>query len=460
MKKLLSGLSLFMVVVLAACGGGDPNIDTAKLQLKNKDYQKALEAVDMAIQANAQNGYAYYYKGFIYGEQAKATADVAARAPLYASMREAWTTARELYKAVTPAPKEVALMDFTGPDYWRAEHNKSIELAGVDNPEKPALEQAIAHLKNAITIAPDSVLSHGILGEVYIMYGDSTAAAEAFRQAMKVGGYDYSRALRLAWLLGATGKTDEKIELLLSAKQSSPDSIGIVQELANTYLSKGDSDKALTVVKELIDKDPANPNYHLVYGTQAYQAVYDLSNEIRTDYDKIFELRRRLNRAKAAARNAPPAPKPVKGKPAPAAAPDSVKIITDLLAATENGVKVKREKMATLDAITLSSMQKVLELDPENHSAYHTLGIVYQNRAAMFKAEVNSLDALAKDYYDQADALDKKAEEILKEALPNYKKATEIMPSNRGYWDSLFKIYMSLNMQDEASAAYEKANGN
>lgn len=457
MKKLLSVLSVMLVVLLAACGGGDPNIDTAKLNLKNKDYQKALEAVDAAIQTNPQNAYAFYYKGYIYGEQAKATADVSARLPLYVAMREAWTQARELYKSVTPAPKEVALMEINHPQFWATEHNKAIELAGVDEPTKEALAQAVLHLKNANAIAPDSTLTLDILAEVYMMASDTNNAISTLRESIAVGGYAYGRALRLAGILGMARKTDEKIEVLNQARKAHPDSIGIVQELANTYLSIGDSDRALQTVQELIEKEPNNANYHLVYGTQAYQAVYDLSNAIRKDYDQIFELRRRLNKAKAAARNAPPPPKPVKGKPAPVVV-DSVAIISKILADTEKSVVGKRERMAKLDEITLNSMKKTLELDPNNHAAYHTLGIVYQNRAAMVKAEINSLDALAKDYYEQADALDAKAEEILKIALPYYKKAAELLPSNKGYWESLFKIYMSLNMQDEASAAYDKAN--
>jgi tetratricopeptide (TPR) repeat protein len=346
-------------------------------------------------------------------------------------------------------------MEINQPQFWASEHNKAIELAGVDEPTKEALAQAVLHLKNANAIAPDSTLTLDILAEVYLMASDTNNAIGTLREAIAVGGYAYGRSLRLAGILGMARKTDEKIEVLNQARKLYPDSIGIVQELANTYLSIGDSDRALQTVRELIEKDPNNANYHLVYGTQAYQAVYDLSNEIRKEYDQIFELRRRLNKAKAAARNAPPPPKPVKGKPAPV---DSVAIISKILADTEKSVAAKRERMVQLDEITLNAMNKTLELDPNNHTAYHTIGIVYQNRAAMVKAEINSLDPLAKDYYEKADALDAKAEEILKLALPNYKKAAELLPSNKGYWESLFKIYMALNMQEEASAAYDKAN--
>lgn len=455
MKKVFRSIAALLVVAVAACGGGDPNIDTAKLNLKNKDYQKAMEAVDAALQLNAENAYAYYYKGVVYAEWAKATASVGDRAPYWSSLNEAWKTAAAKYAAVTPPAKEVALMDLSRQSYWASEYNDAIKLAGVDAPTPEGLATAILHLKNAAAINPDSAMTFDILAEVYMMTSDTASAITTLRKATDVGGVSYNRALRLSGILGMQRNFDAKIEVLTTAKTKYPDSIGIVQEMANTYLAAQQTDKALDVVKQLIDKDPSNANYHLVYGTQVYQAVFDLSNEMRKDYDAIFELRRRLNKAKAAARNNPP-PKPVKGKPAPV---DSVAMISDMLAKVEGGIPAKKQKMREMDSITLAEMKVVAELDPTNHSAYHTMGIVYQNRAAMISAEINSLDALAKDYYDRADEMDAKAKDTLREGLPFYEKAAELKPDNKEYWNSLFKIYTSLNMMDKANEAYDKANG-
>lgn len=449
MKKVLQGAIALMLAVVIACGGGDPDIDTAKLNLKNKDYQKALEAVDKAIQLKPDNAYAYYYRGNIYSEWAKATADVSARQEKYMAMREAWNKCVEINNTLPKKGNEVALIDLTLPALWRTEHNTSIELAGADAPTPEQLQTAIAHLKNAQTIAPDTALTPYVLGEVYMMAKDTMNAIASLEYSLKVGGTNYQRAMRLAGIMGSAGKNTEKTELLNALRTSFPDSIGIVQELANTFLATGDTDKAIAVVKELIDKDPSNANYHLVYGTQVYQAVIDLSTDIRKDFDDIFELRRRLNKAKAAARNAP-----AKSK----SSVDSVGIITEILTQKEAGVLPKRAKMAELDAITMAEMKVVIELDPTNHTAYNVVGVVYQNRAAIISAEINSLDALAKDYYERSDALDAKAKDTLREGLPYYEKAAELKPENKDYWNSLFRLYTSLNMMDKANEAYDKAN--
>ena len=42
-------------------------------------------------------------------------------------------------------------------------------------------------------------------------------------------------------------------------------------------------------------------------------------------------------------------------------------------------------------------------------------------------------------------------------AMENYERAAELDPDNTNYWESLFRIYTSLGMLEEAEAAMEKA---
>jgi len=69
MKKSFSVMSA--IIILAACAVTDPNIETAKLNVKNGEFEKAIESVGKAIEMNPANGSAYEYRGNILGEMAQ-----------------------------------------------------------------------------------------------------------------------------------------------------------------------------------------------------------------------------------------------------------------------------------------------------------------------------------------------------------------------------------------------------
>ncbi len=103
----------------------------------------------------------------------------------------------------------------------------------------------------------------------------------------------------------------------------------------------------------------------------------------------------------------------------------------------------------------IEALRKAVELDPNDESSYHTLGKIYQNRsAALFEKRNQSRDN------EEAQALDKRAREELREAMNYYEKAAEINPDNTDYWKSLFPVYLTLNMKEKAKEAEEKAGMN
>lgn len=83
---------------------------------------------------------------------------------------------------------------------------------------------------------------------------------------------------------------------------------------------------------------------------------------------------------------------------------------------------------------------------------YNFLGINFQNKAAAFfeKRNFTTDDELSLEYDAQA-----KAE--LNKAMEYYEKAAELDPDNTNYWEALSRIYLQLDMQEEAEEAMQKA---
>jgi adenine-specific DNA methylase len=105
-----------------------------------------------------------------------------------------------------------------------------------------------------------------------------------------------------------------------------------------------------------------------------------------------------------------------------------------------------------LTQISAEQMKKVVELEPESESANFILGIIYQNRAAnLFERRNNTTDNAQANEYDDM------ARDVLQNALTYYERAAEINPDNPDNWQSLFQVYTTLGMEEEAAEAMEKA---
>ena len=203
-----------------------------------------------------------------------------------------------------------------------------------------------------------------------------------------------------------------------------------VQFLADAYIQAGERDRAISLVEELIENEPENPQYRRVLGTQVYQSVERISNEVSTLYEELFELRQ-------AARNQ-------RGQ--------ELEQTQSEIEALESEIEAQEQEIDELSEISIREMSKVVELVPDDESANFILGIIYQNRAAnLFERRNNTTDN------EQAAEYDERAKENLEQARQYYERAAEINPDNPENWQSLFQVYTALGMEEEAEEAMQKA---
>ncbi len=435
MRKFLrySLTALVSVFMFYACQGSDPNIETAKLNLKNNDYQKALEAAEAAIKQDSTSAIAYYYKGYTLSKMAESKAKPSDRTSDYKEMMQAFDHAKTLFSKEEKAPKEEMLMNLETQRLWTNEHNNAIKLVSSDSTRTPEnLNKAVAHLKNATIIEPDSVISYDVLAEVYNMKKDLPAAEQTLENVIKIDPKsDVNTYLRLATFYNIDKKPKEAVNLLKKAQKMYPDNVKIVQQLANSYLALNDTQNAIKAVQGLIENDPNNPQYRLVYGTELYKLVLDMNNKLNSNYDKIFNLKQDLNKTSNKSKE------------------QELKSEINSLSASNDSLQSNIDDLTSKAEVQL---KKTIELRPKDATAYHTLGVIYQNKAAALFQKRNNTDDNKK-----AAEYDKEAKQVLKDTLPYYEKATELEPNNQGYWQSLFKVYTTLGMKEKAAEAMKKA---
>ncbi len=433
-KNLKHVLSVGLVALfLYSCSASNPNLESAKLNLEHKDYQKALTSIDKALAQDSTDADAYYYRGYIYQKMADNETDVAQKTDDYKKMNQNYDEAKRLYQKLGKTDsKEMTLMRMSTVNMWTQEHNAAVHLAANDSTRNAGdLDKAVDHLQNAIAIAPDSLISYEVLAEVYNMQGKTDQAEGVLEKALQKSSTppvnDY---LRLAQFYQNNKKFDKAVMVLKKAKSDYPDDVKITQSLANTYLAMNDDKNAIAAVKSLIDSDSSNVQYHLVYGTELYKMAMTMNDTLTDRYDRIFNMQQeeKQNNNKA----------------------DQATI--------DNLQKTNQQLASDIDDLTdkaKTQLKYVIDHKPNDPVAFNTMGVIYQNKAAsLFQMRNNTNDN------NKADSLDAAAKSTLKQALPYYEKAAQLDPNNQGYWQSLFRVYTALGMKDKAQDAMKKAGMN
>lgn len=434
-KKILHFSVLTLIIgIFIGCASSNPYVDDAKSNIRDGNYKAALEAAEQAITNHPQDPLGYYYKGVALGDLAQDEENPDARNETYKEMNAAFEQARELAGKMEDPPGEMENLGAVKTTIWSKEHNRAIELATNDSVKKTVdqpLKKSINHLQNATVIMPDSTLSWDVLSEVYFMDKNLDGAIEAKQKVIdlkeKPAVEDYTR---LADFYIVNKRFEEAAQLLEKARQAYPDTVAVIEKLADAYMNSGEYDKAIASVEELIQTDPQNPQYHLALGTQYYQAVLRLNDSLSTNYDQIFELQQKLQNASGS---------------------EQQNLKQQIASLEENNNKLQ-DRIDSLTQNAIEELNTVVEYRPNDASAYNTLGVIYQNKAsALFEKRNQTADN------QKASELDKQAKENLRQSMEHYEKAVEIDPDNQDYWKSLYRVYVALGMDEKAKEAEEKA---
>ena len=439
MKRFLETVkrSSLALLFFVACEGGDPNIETAKLNMKNKDFDKAIEATDMAIAADSSNAYAYYYKGYILSEKAKSISDPNGRPEVYQAMKNAFSRATNWYNEAPPEDAGKAMLQLTQIENiqggaWGEEVNKALQLVQSDSTTVEDQNLAVAHMNNALVLQPDTMISYDYLGQIYLLSERPADAVQTYERAMDAGlELDYVMYRRMGELYSQLEQPDKQVSILNQAMESHGDSTALIIDLANAYINAEDSDGALSSLRLLIEKQPENAEFRLVYASRAYGMSDTFGKEMKDVYDEIFEIER-LPEFKSK-------DKKVKAE------------INERIKAKQARITELEAEIAKINEDVIAELSKAIELAPQNPRAYYVLGAVHQNSAVSIQEKRNN--ASDKEY----EKLTTQMKEVLRKAATNYEKATEINPDNKDYWASLFQVYTSLGENDKALEAMEKA---
>ncbi|WP_340105816.1 tetratricopeptide repeat protein [Rhodohalobacter sp. 8-1] len=426
---------LLLIGFLWGCETTDPLVSEMETNLFLGNYETVYEAADEALEADSSNSLAYFYRAVAYGFEAQDTDPSWERVPLYENSREAFMNSREWMNRAEERPGEYEEINDYITSFWAEEHNAAIGYLTDDSVRATVNEPvryAIGHLESATTIQPDSALSYIVLASTQFNQGDTPQAIETYEMAMErmdvpeQDDYEFLISLYLN-----QEQYDKAFDMTQRAREDYPENTQFVQFLADVYIQRGDVDEAISIIESLIETDPDNPQYYRVLGTQIYQNVSAINSQVAELYNQAFDLEREIRSLSG----------------------DEREEAEEELRDVRNQIDELQNESSQLTEIAVNNMEKVVELLPEDDDAYNILGIIYQNKAANLFEQRNSIV----DDNEMVQELDDQAREALQQARQYYERAAEINPDVPEYWESLFQVYTTLGMEEEAREAMEKA---
>lgn len=258
---LITLLFGFFVMVGANGCSSDPNVEGAKLDLRNKDYDRALDNLATALDKNPENAEAWELRGRVLSEQAFNTQDPEEHREIIFEMVESFENAARFDPAFQEDVTRGLRFAYAN-EFQRGV--QAFERARNDDSEYPT---AALYFDTAAEIQPDSAGAYVNEAYAWLNAGQPESAIEPFEQALEAGDTAPETYRFLANLYVNNERSDEAIALLEDASDMYPEDIDIQTELLNAYQLAGETDKALERYQLAVERDPDNELFRYNYGS-------------------------------------------------------------------------------------------------------------------------------------------------------------------------------------------------
>ncbi len=272
----------FMLMAANGCSS-DPNIEGAKLDLRNKDFNRALENVNTALERDPENAEAYELKGRILQEHAETIPDATEHRQVVQEMLGAYNRAIELEPSYQEDVSQRLRLAYYN------EFRRGVDAFNRGPEEAEAYDEAAAFFELAGEIQPDSAGAFVNRAFALLNSGDSQAAIVPLQTAIEKGDTQPETFIFLAELHIGQNQPQEAINVLQRASELHPDNADVQAQLLNAYVQSGEVEQAMDQYRTAVAADPENKLYRYNLGSllleaEEYdEAIAHLSKAVEVD---------------------------------------------------------------------------------------------------------------------------------------------------------------------------------
>jgi tetratricopeptide (TPR) repeat protein len=276
-------LAVFLSVTAFQCGSTE--MTTAKLAMKNKQYDKAEESLVKATQKDPQDEEAWFLLGQVRLELKK-----------YAEMNEAYE------KTLSLSPLHKPEIDHNRAAVWQILYNRAIQNYEKGTSDPSSYDSALVNLRLAMTVNPDSTQTYYAAALVLYQKKEDEQAIPYLQKGIEkdpkdaqplylLGDIHLNRARGLQEAgseSGAIAEYEKAADVLEKAFRLDPSrSAGINNLLVALERSKQD-ERGLQLTSEVVAQDPNNASYRFAYGV--YLLKREKFPESIAEFKKAAEL--------------------------------------------------------------------------------------------------------------------------------------------------------------------------
>jgi tetratricopeptide (TPR) repeat protein len=345
--------------------------------IESQNYQQALTAIDEQLEENPSQPDLYINKAKINAALARDT-EPELRTDFYINTVNNFELAID-YNA---NQEQLEIIDSLKQQYWKGEHNSGLAITE-NQVLTDRFQRAKTHFENALIIRPNALSSLRNLSVVQFNLGEIDGAITNLETLLELTSEPNAELFEnIGFLYLQKGNAEQAVHYYELANSSvGGDDLNLAYGLVNAYITKGDHEKAISLLEELVEQYPNNANLRNVYGTQLYQ----ITSEIMEDLGEAY------------------------------AASDTV---------IARQIRVEAEGMGDEAE---SQLIEAYKRDTTNIDFLESLAVFYNNLSAQYiSVSQNAFES------DRAD-LSEKAGILINFAIDYYEKLLELSPSNQEY---------------------------
>ena len=259
-----------LLLALLVCGflfmgadgcASDPNVEGAKLDLKSKEYDRALENVEIALQKNPDNTEALELKGRILQEKAFTIDDPNEHANLISQMMEAFERAAILDPELDQTIENTLRIAYIN------EFQRGVQAFNRGRTNELEFNTAVIYFQAASVIMPDSAGPYVNQGFALMNAGRDAEAIVPFERAITHGENAADTYTFLSNLYLVNNRAADAVTLLKTARDLYPQDADMQAQLLNAYQLSGQIDLAMEEYGAAVAEDPNNKIYRYNYGS-------------------------------------------------------------------------------------------------------------------------------------------------------------------------------------------------
>jgi len=275
---------LFVVTLFYGCPSEE--LTSARLYVKENNWEKAEEMLTAAIEVTPEDPEPYFLMG----------KEIYARNVEWTKMNEMFNKAAELgptYK-LPDGQSLLAAIETWRMFYWSGEYNKgadnfNLALNAQETSEKEGyFDLAIAGFNTAKEIRPDEPSSYKNLVFCYIQLNNQELLESTLNEALNVNPEDPDMLFTAGKVFKDNKDFDKAIDYLERGLKINPGSSIGARYLADAYYDMGDMEGAVFAYTKAIRSEPENPDLHFNLGVLYLQlGDFEMTEE---EFQKVLKI--------------------------------------------------------------------------------------------------------------------------------------------------------------------------